>query len=189
MKTTRVVPSGGEQQQRRRLVKNLHPSMHIHLRDDASGAARSLGMRQRIYHTLERPLSSRTGTCILAVLMLCILASIVVYYVSSIGSEAKESPIISALEYICTVVFTVELMLRLYVGTLEPRQLLCDATLFIDALSVLPFYFEVRGGRSQIASLPQAACCRSACSTYSTLSSHAAFHLLMRLIRSDSSAW
>ena len=48
------------------------------------------------------------------------------------------SPVILTLEIFCTAV-TLELVARVYVGTLDPFRMLCDVTLLVDLTSVLPF--------------------------------------------------
>ena len=49
----------------------------------------------------------------------------------------------AAIEWACMVIFTLELLVRIYIGTVDPcRQLVFDLTMYIDALSVLPFYLE-----------------------------------------------
>jgi hypothetical protein len=102
-----------------------------------------LNMRQRVYRMLERPQTSRTGVAILTVLMVCIVVSILVYFISSIGPGVANHAAIQAAEYTCTIVFTAELIVRLIVGTLDPWPLICcDITLFIDAASVAPLYVE-----------------------------------------------
>ena len=127
------------EQNKRQMIKNLHPSMG-RLLGQAAGHPNG---RQRIYHLLERPESSKLGMLILGVLMICILASVLVYFFASISEQMATHPVIVGTEYVCTTVFTIELAVRIFVGTLDPyRQLLCDVTLYIDAISCVPFYME-----------------------------------------------
>ena len=121
----------------RKLVHNLHPSMNI------LGAQNvQLNRRQRIYRMLERPQSSRAAFGILVILIICIFLSILVFFCMS-EPELQSSPVLQTMEIVCTIVFTVELIVRVYVGTIDPKALILgDVTIFIDAASVLPFYVE-----------------------------------------------
>ena len=125
----------------RQLIKSLHGSIGRNLvlaGKDAVGSRRA-----RIYRLLERPDSSKLGMIVLGTIMLCLVASVFVYFMASISDEVALHPLIIATEYVCTTVFTLELLTRVYVGTLDPyRQILCDVTLWIDAASVTPFYVE-----------------------------------------------
>lgn len=127
--------------QRRELVRQLTTSTHplSILGETPSG---KLSLRQSVYRLLERPSSSRPAKAVLMVLMVCIFLSIGVFFFKS-RPELERSAAIFAIEATCTVVFTLELLVRLYVGTLDPMNLICrDFSLFCDFLSVVPWYVE-----------------------------------------------
>ena len=127
---------GHEKTKRFKLVKNLHPSMHF----GVLGQTEKLNHRQTWFRRLERPFDSQLGKAIFAVLMGCILASILAYYLQG-TEDLRNSGGLVGVETFCTVVFTLELVIRVYVGTMDPWHL-CDITLFIDFLSVLPWYLD-----------------------------------------------
>ena len=125
-------------QKQQATVKTLHPSMHIL----GGGQALALSHRQRIYRMLERPRSSKVAFALFLLLLVCIFLSILLYFLSTISDDVRRSPVILTLEIFCTAVFTLELVARVYVGTLDPFRMLCDVTLLVDLTSVLPFYIE-----------------------------------------------
>ena len=126
-----------EQAKRRELVHNLHPSMRL----DGAPFDERMEWRQRIHFYMERPMRTSVGKVLLCLLMLCILASILTYYLSSLPG-LRYHPTIRATEWVCTIVFSVELLVRLVAGSLDPWHML-DLTLLIDAASVTPFYLEL----------------------------------------------
>ena len=103
-----------------------------------------IGFRQRAFRLLERPQSSQAGMLFLLVLLLCIFASIAVYFISSLPGM-RHDPAVKAVEYVCTIVFTVELAVRIAVGTLDPWSFLVRDwfTFLIDLGGIAPFYFEL----------------------------------------------
>ena len=109
-----------EQEKRRKLIHNLHPSMQMLGASMQKGlqTKRQLGWRQRVYLNIERPHGSRGGMVLLAVVLLCVFASILSYFISSLPGM-QQHPALVATEWVCTLVFTVELVVRGNGGTLE----------------------------------------------------------------------
>ena len=108
-----------EKKRHREIVRNLHPSMQnldlsLGSADDivAAQALKQLGWRQLIYRTLERPHEFRVGMVILAVVLSCVLASCLAYFFSSLPDVGSQHPAVVATEWVCTMVFTIELLVR-----------------------------------------------------------------------------
>ena len=122
---------------RRQLIHNLHPSMFSMVPQTTT-----ISWRQRVYRTLEKPQGSGGGMVLLGVLLLCVVLSILAYFFKS-EPEWRDHPLIEYTEFACTIVFTIELCVRIVVGTLDPWALIVkDITLYIDLASVTPFYLE-----------------------------------------------
>ena len=89
-----------------------HPSMAV-----LTTKAVKLNYRQRLYRALERPRTSRQARLVFILLIICIFLSIGTFFFSSIGPEVRNSTAILTIEYVCTTVFTLELIVRFYIGT------------------------------------------------------------------------
>lgn len=101
--------------------------------------------RAAVYKILERPRSSRKAFAFFTVIVVSILLSTVTYLLSTVD-DWRESRVLIALEVLCNVVFSVELMMRVYaMPTLQ--SLFRDSTFYVDVLSLVPFYLDVRQAR------------------------------------------
>ena len=102
-----------------------------------------LGSRQQLRLILDGPPgSSRASTVCAVVLIISIFVAVVNFFLSTVP-ELATSDEVWAVEVSCSVIFTVELLLRCYVATLDPRAYVLDPTLWVDVISILPFYVEV----------------------------------------------
>jgi len=117
--------------------------------------------RHRIARLLDKPRSSWASMSVLVVLMLAIIASLLSFFMLTMpefqaeGSDRE----IRALEATCGAIFTLEVLARTYVATLDlKRLLLLDITYWIDIVCIVPYYVElaVRGAQGDGAELPAA---------------------------------
>ena len=100
--------------------------------------------RWRVLRVLEMPQSSRLATCFFAFVISAIGASVFCYFLSSVGNEIKVSTGMAITEMVCTGIFTVELLLRIIVGTVDPINVIVkDIFIWVDALSIVPFYAQL----------------------------------------------
>jgi len=100
--------------------------------------------RWRVLRVLEMPQSSRLATCFFVFVISAIGASVFSYFLSSVGNEIKVSTGMAITEMVCTGIFTVELLLRIIVGTVDPMNVIVkDIFIWVDALSIVPFYAQL----------------------------------------------
>jgi len=104
-------------------------------------ARRCEALRQRIQTALDEPRSSRPAYALFVFLIVCILISITVLCIETID-DLKDAPPLEYLELACTLVFTVEVLVRVFVAS-SVKKLLLDAMTWIDIISVVPFYLQI----------------------------------------------
>ena len=95
---------------------------------------------------LDEPGSSRGAKAILVVVIIAIVVSVLVFYLSTVKAltEHDGGQTLWVFEAICVFIFTVEVGVRSFVGTLDPKRLLlCDVYYWVDILSIIPFYLEL----------------------------------------------
>ena len=99
-----------------------------------------MGMRQKLHRVLDMPHSSRAAFAFFTLIITVIFISVVSFFLAT--TEGLEgSAELQMVENVCTVVFTIELAARIFVGTLDVRGLLlCDFCFWIDALVLVPSY-------------------------------------------------
>ena len=122
------------------LVGKTKLSMHEELLDQIKGGPFPRA-RAAVYRILERPRSSWVAFALCAILLGAILISIFTYCLST-EEELADSVALGILEWLCNFVFTVEFALRLF-SMPSLRFLLRDWSIYIDLLSLLPFYVDV----------------------------------------------
>lgn len=98
------------------------------------------------------PTSSRAAYAIFLFLIAAIVLSLALFYVDASRkfgqrSNAGADLAIEALEMFCTILFTVELVLRTIIATIDPlNMLLKEPFWWFDLLSIVPFYAELALG-------------------------------------------
>ena len=119
-----------------------------------------MDMRSRLSRLLDKPRSSRGASVWLSVILVAIAASIISFFLQTMpeNADAFNTPHIRALEITCAIVFTLEVLLRTCVASIDFRRLLLlDITYWIDILCIVPFYAELimrAGDASDSADLP-----------------------------------
>ena len=100
--------------------------------------------RQRAHRLLEMPQSSLAATVIFVLLISAIGVSVLLYFLSSISTEVDDSAEMHIAETVCTLIFTIELLVRAAVATTDIRNLLLkDITFWVDFISIVPYYTEL----------------------------------------------
>ena len=101
-------------------------------------AAKSI--RARIHRLIDVPGSSRAATIVFGFLVVAIAASTLNFYLRTVPQN-ENLEILSQVEAVCAAIFTVEVILRTFVATLDLRRmLLFDPFYWIDLSSIVPFY-------------------------------------------------
>ena len=112
-------------------------------RDAQPQIAQRLSPRQYLRLILDGPPGSSRGSTVCAVfLIVSIFVAVVNFFLSTVPELASSNEV-WAVEISCSVIFTFELLLRLYVATLDLKTYLLDPTLWVDAIAIVPFYVEV----------------------------------------------
>ena len=110
--------------------------------DENRQRTRSLDLRHKLLVFLDQPNSSNGAFCLFCFLVLAIAASIISFFLSTVPS-LEHSEALAQLEMAITTIFTLELVLRLVVATLDLRLL--DRYFWIDAVVLAPSYASMAG--------------------------------------------
>ena len=105
---------------------------------------KQLEIRKRLGRAMDNPFKVG-GVALLAVtVMICmIIISVLNFFFDTMPDEIPKSTVRS-IEWTCTVFFTLEVAVRTFVATLDPKKMmLCDPTYWIDVLCIVPFYVEL----------------------------------------------
>ena len=110
-------------------------------------ARHQTGFRASLHRLLDVPRSSSSARVVFFLIVFTVFVSVVVFYLRAVpGLAPPNSGMDTALrnlEIFCAVVFTLELLLRCVVATLDVRRLcLYDVYFYIDLVSILPSYTE-----------------------------------------------
>jgi len=77
-----------------------------------------------------------------------IVVSVVNFFLETTPA-LEDSAEVWIVELSCTAIFSLELLLRTYVGSPSPRQMACDPGFWIDVLATAPFYIQLALRRGQ----------------------------------------
>ena len=100
---------------------------------------RRRGMRTRILLFLDEPKSSVASSIVFNLVVVLILISVGTVFVDSMpGIDEPTQVVVEVLEVVCSVVFSVEVLLRIFC-TDSIISCSSDPFMWIDVLSVLPF--------------------------------------------------
>ena len=105
--------------------------------------SRTEGWRVKVNDLINDPKSSYLGAFIYCSLMGLVLLSAIVLCLGTL-EEFKDNSSIETIEWICACVFSIELFLRVVSWQEKWYTMLLSGTLYIDVLSVAPF-FIVKG--------------------------------------------
>ncbi|KAK3282219.1 hypothetical protein CYMTET_10033, partial [Cymbomonas tetramitiformis] len=95
-----------------------------------------------LYVFLESPNSSTAAYVFAIFLLICIICSTINFTLST-TPEYEDSDVLRISEYVFSVIFTVEWLLRVYSRRSKLKAILGDAVMWVDFASILPFYVEL----------------------------------------------
>ena len=113
---------------------------------------RPTGWRYRLGVLLDEPRSSTAASGVFTLVICAIFVSVFVFYLQTVvditpsdGNHLlQRGDPLAVMEATCVFIFTLEVTLRVVVGTLDVwRLLLLDAYFWVDLLSIIPFYAEL----------------------------------------------
>ena len=111
-------------ERRRRILRNMDP-------------------RQRLRKILNAPKSSRLASALGLIIVGTIIASVFTFFLSTVPS-LEDSHVLWSIEVACGIIFTIELLLRTYVATLDIRNMmLLEPMYWIDVITIVPFYMDI----------------------------------------------
>lgn len=95
-----------------------------------------------LYVFLESPNSSPAAYVFAIFLLICIICSTINFTLST-TPEYEDSDVLRIAEYVFSIIFTVEWLLRVFSRRSKPQAILGDAVMWVDFASILPFYVEL----------------------------------------------
>ncbi|KOO30963.1 cyclic nucleotide-binding protein [Chrysochromulina tobinii] len=111
-------------ERRRRILRNMDP-------------------RQRLRKILNAPKSSRLASVLGLIIVGTIIVSVFTFFLSTVPS-LEDSDVLWSIEVACGIIFTIELLLRTYVATLDVRNMMLLAPMYwIDVITIVPFYMDI----------------------------------------------
>ena len=108
-------------------------------RDSINSAIRSQGWKVKLNELINDPKSNRIGAIIYAVLMGLVLLSSIVLCLGTLP-EFQNNDEINLIEWACAIAFSIELILRIVSWQGPWYTMLVSGTLYVDLLSVVPFF-------------------------------------------------
>jgi hypothetical protein len=103
----------------------------------------SLSLRKRLGLLLDAPKSSRAAMGVMCFMIVVIITSVLNFFIATIPT-LKGGREVQTVETCCSVFFTIEVVLRTFVATQNPkRMMLLDLGYWIDVLCMIPFYVEL----------------------------------------------
>ena len=99
---------------------------------DRARIASYKGWRASLLHLLDEPGSSKSASCVFALIVLTIVASVLIFYLRTVpllnGAGSTSEAVLRYAELVCAGIFSMELALRIITATLDPVRLcLADA--------------------------------------------------------------
>ena len=110
------------------------------------GRSKARRWRVALRELMDEPGSSWAAGGVFSVIISAILASVMAFFLSSVQSltTPDNGHTIWVLEACCVSIFTLEVVLRTTVATLDVKNLLLlDAYYWVDLLAIIPFYLDL----------------------------------------------
>ena len=149
--------SGAAMPPRPQLLKRAGTSVALLMGPDKTEhlqrARHKTGQRAQLHRLLDEPRSSASARLVFSLIVFTVFFSVLVFYLRSVPSVSvpgsASAAVLRNCELFCVSVFTLELLLRCVVATLDVRSLcLCDAYFYIDVAAIIPTYSELVTGDS-----------------------------------------
>ena len=108
---------------------------------DTAKRSRIRVLHGKLFQLLDRPRSSRAAFVLQTVIIVATMSSVLTYMLST--NERVNGLGVQSVDFMCNVIFTLELAMRLFVISLDCRNAWTDLSLYIDVLSLSPFYLDL----------------------------------------------